>query len=91
MPPDLIRRQISTVIKVKNGKHAILGGLISTAETHVHTKVPLLGDIPLLGEAFKKSRKIKRTEELVVIITPKITNGRKNLSLKSLGYRSIKK
>jgi general secretion pathway protein D len=91
MPPDLIRRQISTVIKVKNGKHAILGGLISTAETHVHSKVPLLGDIPLLGEAFKKTRKIKRTEELVVIITPKITNGKKNLSLKSLGYRSIKK
>jgi len=91
MPPDLIRRQISTVIKVKNGKHAILGGLISTASTHVHTKVPLLGDIPLLGEAFKRSRKVKRTEELVVIITPKITNGRGNLSLKNLGYRSIKK
>jgi general secretion pathway protein D len=91
MPPDLIRRQISTVIKVKNGKHAILGGLISTAETHVHTKVPLLGDIPLIGEAFKNSRRIKRTEELVVIITPKITNGKRSLSLKSLGYRSIKK
>jgi len=91
MPPDLIRRQISTVIKVKNGKHAILGGLISTAETHVHTKVPLLSDIPLIGGAFKNSRKIKRTEELVVIITPKITNGGQNLSLKSLGYRSIKK
>jgi general secretion pathway protein D len=91
MPPDLIRRQISTVIKVKNGKHAILGGLISTAETHVHTKVPLLSDIPLIGEAFKNSRKIKRTEELVVIITPKITNGGNSLSLKSLGYRSIRK
>jgi len=91
MPPDLIRRQISTVIKVKNGKHAILGGLISTAETHVHTKVPLLGDMPLIGGAFKNSRKIKKTEELVVIITPRITSGGKNLSLKSLGYRSIRK
>jgi len=91
MPPDLIRRQISTVIKVKNGQHAILGGLISTAESTVDSKVPLLGDIPLFGEAFKKTRKIKKVEELVVIITPKITDGKKSLSLKNLGYRSITK
>ncbi len=91
MPPDLIRRQISTVIKVRNGKHAILGGLISTSEAKVDSKVPLLGDIPLVGEAFKRERRIKKTEELVVIITPKITNGRGDLSLKSLGYRSIVK
>jgi general secretion pathway protein D len=91
MPPDLIRRQISTVIKVRDGKHAILGGLISQAESCINSKVPLLGDIPVVGEAFKKKRIIKRTEELVVIITPKIVSGKKNLSLKSLGYRSISK
>ena len=91
MPPDLIRRQISTVIKVRNGKHAILGGLISTAESSVDSSVPLISKIPLLGEAFKRTRKIKKTEELVVIITPKIVSGGKNLSLKSLGYRSIVK
>ena len=91
MPPDLIRRQISTVIKVKNGRHAILGGLISTAESTVNSSVPLISKIPLVGEAFKRTRKIKRTEELVVIITPKITSGRKGLSLKNLGYRSIVK
>ncbi len=91
MPPDLIRRQISTVIKVRNGKHAILGGLISTKESTVHSGVPLVSKIPLIGEAFKNNRKIKQTEELVVIITPRIVNGGKNLSLKSLGYRSIVK
>ncbi len=91
MPPDLIRRQISTVIKVKNGKHAILGGLISTSEGISKSKVPLLGDIPLIGEAFKKNRRIKKTEELVVIITPTITSGKGSLSLKKLGYRSIVK
>ncbi len=91
MPPDLIRRQISTVIKVRNGKHAILGGLISTAESSVDSSVPLISKIPLLGEAFKRTRKIKKTEELVVIITPRITGGNKSLSLKNLGYRSIVK
>ena len=91
MPPDLIRRQISTVIKVRNGKHAILGGLISTAESSVDSSVPLISKIPLFGEAFKRTRKIKKTEELVVVITPRIISGGKNLSLKSLGYRSIVK
>jgi len=91
MPPDLIRRQLSTVIKVKNGKHAILGGLISTAESTVDSGVPLISKIPLFGEAFKRTRKIKKTEELVIIITPKITNGSGGLSLRKLGYRSIVK
>jgi len=91
MPPDLIRRQLSTVIKVKNGKHAILGGLISTAESTVDSSVPLISKIPLFGEAFKRTRKIKKTEELVVIITPKITSGSGGLSLRKLGYRSITK
>ncbi len=91
MPPDLVRRQISTVIKVRDGQHAILGGLISTAESSVDSGVPLISKIPLIGEAFKRTRKIKRTEELVVIITPKITGRKRGLSLKSLGYRSIVK
>ncbi len=91
MPPDLVRRQISTVIKVKNGKHAIIGGLISSVESVEKSKVPLIGDIPLIGSAFQRERKIKRTEELVVIITPRIVNSGKGLSLKSLGYRSIVK
>ena len=91
MPPDLIRRQLSTVIKVRNGKHAILGGLISKAESTVDSSVPLISKIPLFGEAFKRTRKITKTEELVVIITPKITSGSGGLSLRKLGYRSIVK
>jgi len=89
MPPDLIRRQLSTVIKVRNGKHAILGGLISRVESTVDSSVPLISKIPILGEAFKRVRKVKKTEELVIIITPKITSGSGGLPLKKLGYRSI--
>ncbi len=82
---------MSTVIKIKDGKHAIIGGLISRAQSVTTSKVPLLGDIPFLGNAFKKERKITKIEELVVIITPKIIDINKNLSLKNLGYRSIEK
>ncbi|NPA50728.1 MAG: pilus (MSHA type) biogenesis protein MshL [Epsilonproteobacteria bacterium] len=86
MPPDLVRRQISSVIKVKNGHHAILGGLITSKSSNKVHKVPLLGDIPLVGNVFKRTEKIKQVEELVVIITPYIVNGNGNLSLRKLGY-----
>ena len=90
MPPDLIRRQVASVIKVKDGNHAILGGLISTTTGTKVNKVPLLGDIPLLEYAFKSESKIEKTEELVIIITPHIIKNNRNLSLKDLGYRRLR-
>ncbi len=86
MPPDLVRRQISSVIKVKDGEHAILGGLISTKEGQETKKVPILGDIPLLGYAFNRTSNIKTTEELVIIITPHVVNDSKDALMKDLGY-----
>ena len=90
MPPDLVRRQIASVVKVKDGDHAILGGLISTKTGKKISKVPLLGDLPLLEYAFKREEKIEKTEELVIIITPHIVNGKKNVSLRDLGYKRLK-
>ena len=90
MPPDLVRRQLASVIKVKDGNHAILGGLITTTTGIETSKVPLLGDIPLLEYAFKRERKIEKTEELVIIITPKIIKNNRNLSLKDLGYKRLR-
>ncbi|MEA3434206.1 MAG: pilus (MSHA type) biogenesis protein MshL [Campylobacterota bacterium] len=89
IPPDLIRRQIASVIKVKDGEHAILGGLIFSREGTKINKVPLLGDIPLLEYAFKHEEKIKNVEELVFIITPHIVKNSKSVSLKDLGYTKL--
>lgn len=89
IPPDLVRRQIASVIKVKDGQHAILGGLISSKSGTTSNKVPLLGDIPLLGYAFQHEEKINTVEELVLIITPHIVNQTQDLSLKDLGYSKL--
>ncbi len=89
IPPDLIRRQIASVIKVKDGEHAILGGLIFSREGTKLNKVPLLGDIPLLEYAFKHEEKINSVEELVFIITPHIVKNSKSVSLKDLGYTKL--
>jgi general secretion pathway protein D len=89
IPPDLVRRQIASVIKVKDGQHAILGGLISSQSGFKVNKVPLLGDIPLLEYAFKHEEKITTIEELVLIITPHIIKNEKSISLKDLGYTKL--
>lgn len=89
IPPDLIRRQIASVIKVKDGQHAILGGLISTKRGTRIKKVPLLGDLPLFDRLFKRKEKIDQVEELVIIITPHIVRNDKSVTLKDLGYRKL--
>ncbi len=89
IPPDLVRRQIASVIKVKDGEHAILGGLISSKTGVKVNKVPLLGDLPLFEYAFKSEEKINTIEELVIIITPHIIKTGKSVSLKDLGYSKV--
>lgn len=89
IPPDLLRRQIASVIKVKDGQHAILGGLISSQTGFKDNHVPLLGDIPGVGSLFKRQERINKVEELVFIITPHIVKNSKSVSLKDLGYSKL--
>lgn len=92
MPPDLSRRQMSSVISVKDGNRVILGGLINTKNVNDTNKVPLLGDIPLLGYLFKREGINKKTEEIVIIIEPHIIKKEKDsLSLGDLGYTHLGK
>jgi general secretion pathway protein D len=90
MPPDLNRRQLSSVVTVKDGNRIILGGLINTRNIMSSNKVPLLGDIPGLSYLFKYEEKTKQIQELVIIIEPHIIKkDKKDLSLSSLGYKGI--
>jgi general secretion pathway protein D len=69
---SIAERTIKTNIVVNNGDTAVLGGLIRDEETLQETKVPILGDIPVLGWLFKSSKMDKRKINLVVFLTPKI-------------------
>lgn len=90
MPPDLSRRQISSVVTVKDGSTVIMGGLINTKNNLSSHKVPLLGDIPGLGWLFKSETMAKKTEEIVIIIEPHIVKkDGSNMSLSDLGYSHI--
>jgi general secretion pathway protein D len=90
MPPDLNRRQLSSVVTVKDGNKIILGGLINTRNINSSNKVPLLGDIPVLSYLFKYEEMTKQIQELVIVIEPHIIDKANNdLSLSDLGYEGI--
>jgi len=89
IPPDLSRKQISSVVTLNDGQHVILGGLISSKSGTKISKVPLLGDLPLLDTLFKHEVNIKNVDELVLIITPHIIKKDTELSLEDLGYKKL--
>jgi len=87
MPPDLLRRQISSVVSVKDGGRIILGGLINTKTDTQGNQLPLLGDIPIIGWLFKTETFTKQTQEMVIIIEPHIIKSSKDTTtLADLGY-----
>lgn len=68
----LASRNIKTVINVNDGDTAVLGGLMKEQDVESVTKVPLLGDIPILGWLFKSRTIVKDKTNMVVFLTPKI-------------------
>ena len=90
VPPDLNRRQLSAVVSVQDGERVILGGLIQSKDSINENKVPLLGDIPILGWLFKYEEKVNSIEELVIVVEPHIIkDGKQTISLSDLGYSGL--
>ncbi len=73
-PQVIIRRKAETQLRVKDGQTVCLGGFIGDTIKDDEKKIPLLGDIPLLGEAFKYSSRKRVKTELILFITPHILN-----------------
>ncbi len=70
--PEMDVKQSSTVVQIKDGEMVTIGGLIRDSDSQTKRKVPVLGDIPLMGNMFKGSYTKKSKSELVMFITPKI-------------------
>lgn len=70
--PIVNQREADTVVSVKNGETVILGGIIRNSISSTTNKVPILGDIPLLGKLFQSTSKEKHKTELMVLLTPRI-------------------
>jgi type II secretory pathway component GspD/PulD (secretin) len=71
--PEKSTRTAKTVVRVKDGQTIVIGGLVQQETRDVRTKVPVLGDIPILGPLLFQTKNVQTTQtELVLFITPRI-------------------
>jgi type II secretion system protein D len=70
--PIINSRKASTTLTVQDGHTIIIGGLITTKDDSRESKVPLLGDIPLIGLLFKSTTVVKERTELLIVLTPHV-------------------
>ena len=64
---------------MENGGTVVIGGVYAQTNTFGESKVPLLGDIPVVGSLFRSTSKVDNKSELLVFITPKIIQDAMNL------------
>jgi type IV pilus assembly protein PilQ len=70
--PELITQQATTQVLVTDGGTVVIGGVIQTQNSINVTQVPLLGDLPILGNLFKHTVVNTQNQELIFFITPRI-------------------
>lgn len=70
--PIINKRTMTTRVVVENGQTAVVGGLVHDQLTEKVQKVPLLGDIPLLGWLFRRTVRTKSQTELMIFLTPQV-------------------
>ncbi|HCX90662.1 MAG TPA: pilus (MSHA type) biogenesis protein MshL, partial [Deltaproteobacteria bacterium] len=68
--PTVDLRELSTTVRVKDGEMVIIGGLMQKKEVSEDSKVPLLGDIPLIGYLFRSRERLDEKTELVIMLKP---------------------
>jgi len=69
---NMSNREVKTNVSLADGETLILGGFIEERTTKTENKIPLLGDLPMVGKAFRKKQNNKEKVELLIFITPKV-------------------
>ena len=70
--PSIDTREIVTQVLVNDGQTVVLGGILETERRETENKVPLLGDVPVLGYLFKTKSRSDNKDELLIFVTPRI-------------------
>ncbi len=90
--PTFTKRLLKNTVLAEDGKTIVLGGLISNNVQHTVSKVPLLGDIPLLGCLFRHQSTTDKKTNLLIFITPKIIKNAEDLTqVTKRGQRALNK
>jgi general secretion pathway protein D len=83
----LSNRRVENTVVVANGDTVVIGGLVSDDYSDEVTKVPWLGDIPILGWAFKTTKRTLTKKNLLIFITPHIVRTREDLERETIRKR----
>ena len=70
--PQINKREVNTAVLVDNGQTVVIGGVYEFRDRADVTKVPWLGDLPVIGNLFKKKGRSKEKAELLIFVTPKV-------------------
>ncbi len=70
--PAINTRKVNTEVNLSDGQSFVIGGLLDNRDTESYSKIPLLGDIPILGKFFQSMQMTKTNTELMVLVTPEI-------------------
>jgi pilus assembly protein CpaC len=70
--PAITVRRVKTEVELNEGQSFAIGGLLDNRETQTFTKIPFIGNVPILGKLFQSIQKNRTNTELIVIVTPEI-------------------
>lgn len=80
--PNVFERSVTTTVRLDDGQTLVLGGLLNSSEGTQNTKIPILGDLPILGHLFKSTAKHKTQTNLVIYITPHVIRKSRSVDLR---------
>ncbi|QIL19905.1 type IV pilus secretin PilQ [Thermomonas sp. HDW16] len=70
--PQIAKREVNTAVLIDDGQTVVIGGVYEFSDSTDISKVPFLGDIPLLGNLFRNKNRTKQKAELLIFVTPKV-------------------
>jgi pilus assembly protein CpaC len=77
--PSLLTRKAETEVELKDGQHLSIAGLLDNSTIRNVNKIPILGDLPILGALFSSKSVRERRTELLVIVTPRLVGASETL------------
>jgi type IV pilus assembly protein PilQ len=80
--PAIDTKNVQTQVLVENGGTVVLGGIYEQQDRTTVTKVPLLGDLPVVGYLFKNTSQVNDRTELIIFITPRVISEKINAAMK---------
>ncbi|HTD36028.1 MAG TPA: secretin N-terminal domain-containing protein [Candidatus Limnocylindrales bacterium] len=81
--PQISTRDTQTSVHLRDNETLVIGGLIEESSQHSESKLPLLGDIPIIGRVFRNQTTTSTRNELIIVVTPHILRGNETTTVPS--------